>query len=115
TGRFQSFQRILENLGTGARPRPGETPLAFLPDALAMAKSLGGGLPMGAFWVRDKYADLLEAGTHGTTFGGTPLICAVALRVMEVIERARLGENARQPGNFLRGELQRLVGSYPKV
>ena len=45
-----------------------------------MAKSLGGGFPIGAFWVREKYADLLSPGTHATTFGGTPLGCAVALK-----------------------------------
>ena len=47
TGRFQSFQRILEGVPGGE---------AFLPDGISMAKSLGGGFPMGAFWVRDKYA-----------------------------------------------------------
>jgi acetylornithine aminotransferase/acetylornithine/N-succinyldiaminopimelate aminotransferase len=104
TGRFQSFQRILE-----------EAAPAFLPDGIAMAKSLGGGFPIGAFWVRDKYADLLGAGTHGTTFGGTPLACAVALKIFEVIERDRLADNARHTGEFLKSELQRMVGQYPSV
>ena len=54
TGRFQSFQRILEGVPGG------ET---FLPDGISMAKSLGGGFPIGAFWVRAPYADLLGAGT----------------------------------------------------
>src|SRR4029434_9694093 len=56
TGRFQSFQRILEGITGGE---------SFVPDGVAMAKSLGGGFPIGAFWVRDKHADLLGAGTHG--------------------------------------------------
>jgi predicted acetylornithine/succinylornithine family transaminase len=106
SGRFQSFQRILENEPNGG---------GFLPDAIAMAKSLGGGFPMGAFWVRDSYADLLGAGTHGTTFGGTPLACAVALRIFEVIEREGLADNARNTGEFLRASLQRLVEAYPTV
>jgi acetylornithine/N-succinyldiaminopimelate aminotransferase len=105
TGRFQSFQRILE--GTDAP--------AFAPDGVAMAKSLGGGFPIGAFWVRDKFADLLGAGTHGTTFGGTPLGCAVALKVLEVIERDRLAENARATGEFLKASLQGLVEAHPRV
>src|SRR5262249_40897032 len=50
TGRFQSFQRILED---HAAPSTGGLPRSFLPDGLAMAKSLAGGLPMGAFWVRE--------------------------------------------------------------
>ena len=87
TGRFQSFQRILENVPGGEK---------FLPDGLSMAKSLGGGFPIGAFWVRAPYADLLGPGTHASTFGGTPLACAVALKVLEVIERERLDEHARQ-------------------
>jgi len=63
TGRFQSFQRILEGAADGEK---------FLPDGISMAKSLGGGFPIGAFWVRAPYADLLGAGTHGTTYGGSP-------------------------------------------
>jgi acetylornithine/N-succinyldiaminopimelate aminotransferase len=60
TGRFQSFQRILED---SSAPEAAK----FLPDGIAMAKSLGGGFPIGAFWARAPYADLLSAGTHGST------------------------------------------------
>ncbi len=106
TGRFQSFQRILEGV-------PGcET---FVPDGISMAKSLGGGFPMGAFWVRAPYADVLGAGTHGTTYGGSPLACAVALKVLEVIEREKLADHARQVGQFLKTGLQDLAGKYPTV
>src|SRR6266581_3981146 len=94
TGRFQSFQRILEGPADGA---DGRAP-AFLPDGFSMAKSLGGGFPIGAFWVRAPYADLLGPGTHATTFGGTPLACAVALKVLEVIQREKLADNARHTG-----------------
>ena len=103
TGRFQSFQRILENAET------------FLPDGISMAKSLGGGFPMGAFWVRAPYADLLGPGTHATTFGGTPLACAVALKVLEVVEREKLADNARATGEFLKTSLQALARKYPGV
>ena len=106
TGRFQSFQRILEGVA-GAEE--------FRPDGVSMAKSLGGGFPMGAFWVRDTHADLLGPGTHGTTFGGTPLGCAVALKVIEVIERDSLAENARVLGDWIKQSLQRMVQTYPTV
>jgi acetylornithine aminotransferase/acetylornithine/N-succinyldiaminopimelate aminotransferase len=106
TGKFQSFQRILENIPGGEK---------FLPDGLSMAKSLGGGFPIGAFWVRAPFADLLGPGTHATTFGGTPLACAVALKIFEVIERERLDENARKLGEWLKSELERLVKNYPGV
>ena len=82
---------------------------------IAMAKSLGGGIPMGAFWVHEKHADLLSAGTHGTTFGGTPLACAVALRIMEVIEREKLADNARELGAWMKGELQKLSYKFPHI
>jgi acetylornithine/N-succinyldiaminopimelate aminotransferase len=62
-----------------------------------------------------KLADLLGAGSHGSTFGGTPLGCAVALRIFDVIERDKLADNARNLGDWLKGELQRMVERYPSV
>jgi acetylornithine/N-succinyldiaminopimelate aminotransferase len=106
TGKFQSFQRILEGVPGGGK---------FLPDGLSMAKSLGGGFPIGAFWVRAPFADLLGPGTHATTFGGTPLACAVALKILSVIEQERLDENARKLGDGMKAELNRLVKTYPGV
>jgi acetylornithine/N-succinyldiaminopimelate aminotransferase len=108
TGRFQSFQRILEDSSATEAA-------AFLPDGIAMAKSLGGGFPIGAFWARAPYADLLGAGTHGSTFGGGPLACAVALKVLQVIQRDHLAANARAVGDFLQVELSRLAARYPSV
>jgi acetylornithine/N-succinyldiaminopimelate aminotransferase len=106
TGRFQSFQRILEGVPGG------ET---FLPDGISMAKSLGGGFPIGAFWVRAPYADLLGAGTHGSTYGGSPLACAVALKILEVIQREQLADNVRRVGDQLKTGLQQLAHEYPGV
>ena len=106
TGRFQCFQRILEGLPAAAQ---------FLPDGLAMAKSLGAGFPIGAFWVRAPYADLLSVGSHGSTYGGSPLACAVALKVLEVIQRDKLGDNARQVGDQLKSGFERLVQNFPTV
>ena len=106
TGKFQSFQRILEGV-------PGSD--KFLPDGLSMAKSLGGGFPIGAFWVRAPFADLLGPGTHATTFGGTPLACAVALKILEVIETEKLDQNARKLGDWMKNELESLAKKYPGV
>jgi len=108
TGRFQSFQRILEE-------NQGEAAAGFLPDGVAMAKSLGGGFPMGAFWVREALADLLDAGSHGSTFGGSPPACAVALKILEVIERDRLALNARETGGRLKEQLCRIAEKNPAV
>ncbi len=106
TGQFQAFQRILEGAPGGEK---------FLPDGLSMAKSLGGGFPIGAFWVRTPYQDLLGPGTHASTFGGTPLACAVALKIFDVVEREKLDENARQLGAWMQHELDRLAKEYPSV
>ena len=106
TGSFHGWQRVLEE-ATSAE--------AFSPDAISMAKSLGGGFPIGAFWVRDKYAEVLSAGTHATTFGGNPLGCAVALKVLEVIERDQLAASAREIGQFIVDELRRLIRKFPRV
>jgi acetylornithine/N-succinyldiaminopimelate aminotransferase len=117
TGKFQSFQRILEvgQASSLSEKHRQDACATFLPDGLSMAKSLGGGFPIGAFWVRAPYADLLGPGTHATTFGGTPLACAVALKIFEVIERERLDENARKLGEWLKKELERLAKNYPNV
>jgi len=103
TGRFHSWQTIVDAAST------------FLPDGISIAKGLGGGFPIGAFWVREKFAALLSAGTHASTFGGTPLACAVALRILDVIERGDLGANARSIGKFLLDRLQDLQRKYPNV
>jgi len=106
TGRFQSHQRILENVPGGEK---------FLPDGISMAKSLGGGFPMGAFWVRQPYADLLGAGSHGTTFGGSPLACAVALKILSVIQQEKLADNARETGAYIKAALEEMARQHPRV
>jgi len=106
TGKYQSFQRILENTPGGEK---------FLPDGLSMAKSLGGGFPIGAFWLRAPYADLLGPGMHATTFGGTPLACAVALKIFEVIEQEKLDAQARKLGDWTLNELNKLAEKYPGI
>jgi len=103
TGKFQSWQRILENKNTD-----------LLPDGVSMAKALGGGFPIGAFWLQEKHAEVLSAGTHASTFGGTPLACAVALKIFDVIERENLTQNARNLGEFILRRLQELQKRYPE-
>jgi acetylornithine/N-succinyldiaminopimelate aminotransferase len=106
TGRFQSYQRILEGVNGSEN---------FLPDGVSMAKSLGAGFPMGAFWVRAPYADLLGSGTHGTTYGGSPLACTVALKVLDVIEKEKLADNGRRVGTLLKEGLLALQRKYPAI
>jgi acetylornithine/succinyldiaminopimelate/putrescine aminotransferase len=58
---------------------------------------------------------LLGAGTHGTTYGGSPLACAVGLRILDVIQREKLADNARQVGGYLKTGFQRMAQRYPGV
>lgn len=102
TGSFQSFQAIL-----------GDQIGGFMPDAVSMAKALGGGFPMSAVWISEKHADVLGPGTHGSTFGGNPLACAVANKILEVIDRDDLAANAKAIGQFFLDKLVRLQEKYP--
>lgn len=83
------------------------------PDAIGMAKGLGGGVPIGAIWVSDLYAQLFQPGTHGTTFGGTPLIAAASLAVLETIEEEKLLENVVTNSEYVIERLHRLKGEFP--
>ena len=105
TGRWQSYQRILEGV-TGGED--------FAPDAVAMAKSIGAGFPIGAVWIREPYQNVFGPGSHGTTYGGSPLACSVALTVLDVIEREKLADNIRARGEELKQALQPLVGKSIK-
>jgi acetylornithine aminotransferase/acetylornithine/N-succinyldiaminopimelate aminotransferase len=102
TGRWQSYERILEGVAGGED---------FRPDAIAMAKSLGAGFPMGAVWIREPYQNVFTPGSHGTTYGGAPLACSVALTVLDVAEREKLMENVRARGEQLIAGLRKLVGT----
>ena len=83
------------------------------PDAIGMAKGLGGGVPIGGVWVSDQYVELFKPGSHGTTFGGTPLISAAALSVIETIEDDGLLENVIDNGAYVMQRLAELKSKYP--
>jgi acetylornithine/LysW-gamma-L-lysine aminotransferase len=75
------------------------------PDLVCLAKSIAGGLPMGAVLIGEK-AGKLAAQTHGSTFGGNPLACAAALAAIDVIESQNLAERAAQLGAWFLEELR---------
>jgi acetylornithine/N-succinyldiaminopimelate aminotransferase len=77
------------------------------PDVMTLAKALGGGIPIGACLASPR-ADVFEPGDHGSTFGGNPLACTVALSVLAVIERDGLVGHAAEMGELLNGVLQGL-------
>ena len=77
-----------------------------VPDVITLAKGLGGGVPIGACLARGQAAQLFQPGKHGSTFGGTPLACAAALAVIDILESEGLIENAAKTGEYLVGRLR---------
>jgi ornithine carbamoyltransferase len=75
------------------------------PDVISLAKGLGSGVPIGACLARGAAAEVLEAGDHGSTLGGNPLACAVALAVLDTIEHQHLLEHVERVGGYLRAAL----------
>lgn len=80
-----------------------------------MAKTLGNGFPIGAYLTRGKANGLFTAGKHGSTFAGNPLGCAVALTVLETLEKQSLVAHAQQIGTQLMQTLQEKLGHHPRV
>ncbi len=86
-----------------------------IPDIVTLAKGLAGGVPIGAFIVRDEVAAAFHAGDHGTTFGGNPLACAAANAVLTTIDRDQLLDNCREVGAYLKEKLEGFQHKYPSL
>ena len=84
-------------------------------DVVTFAKALGNGIPIGACLATGKAASILQAGNHGTTFGGNPFASSVALNVIHIIEREKLLENAIAMGNYFLESFQLYLKDHPKV
>ena len=85
------------------------------PDLFTLAKSIAGGIPMGALVSNAKCADVFTASAHASTFGGNPVASAAALAVISVIEEEKLLARATEIGSMLREALQVFVDKYEKV
>jgi acetylornithine/N-succinyldiaminopimelate aminotransferase len=76
------------------------------PDIVAIAKPIAAGLPLGAFVAREEFASAISPGQHGTTFGGGPLACRVALEYFTILEDEKLLDNVNKVGAYLQQELK---------
>ncbi|MBS1269373.1 MAG: Acetylornithine aminotransferase [Gammaproteobacteria bacterium] len=85
------------------------------PDVLTLAKALGNGIPIGACLAAGAAAGVLKPGTHGSTFGGNPFACRVALSVIDILERTSALDNARRQGARILEELDRRLGDHPGI
>jgi acetylornithine aminotransferase len=109
---------ILDEIQTGAGrtgdwfafQHEGALPPGMVPDAIALAKGIGGGFPIGALVTFGAASELFGPGHHGSTFGGNPLAASAANAVLGEIERAALVGNARTRGAELRARIE-LIGS----
>ena len=82
------------------------------PDIMTLAKALGNGFPIGAMLAREAVASSFGAGTHATTFGGTPIVTAAALEVVTFMEREGIVEKCRTTGRYFKTKLEELAGKY---
>jgi acetylornithine/N-succinyldiaminopimelate aminotransferase len=82
------------------------------PDMVAIAKPIAAGLPLGAFLAKEEFAGAISAGQHGTTFGGGPLACRVALEYFAIVEEENLLEQVRRVGGYLQQQLNELTKKY---
>jgi acetylornithine/N-succinyldiaminopimelate aminotransferase len=86
------------------------------PDIMAIAKGLGGGVPIGAMLATEKVASAFQPATHGSTFGGNPLVCAAAVAAFEVlIEDGFILDQCRRMGKYLKKRLEELKKEFPSI
>ncbi|MBD3246755.1 MAG: acetylornithine/succinylornithine family transaminase [Candidatus Omnitrophica bacterium] len=85
------------------------------PDLMTLSKGLGAGLPISALLVKDTIADLMQPGTHASTFGGSPLVTRAAREALRIIKDENLRERAQTMGDFLCGALHKLQKDSPRI
>jgi acetylornithine/N-succinyldiaminopimelate aminotransferase len=85
------------------------------PDITTLAKPLAGGLPLGAMLCTDEVASAMQPGLHGTTFGGGPLACAVAIAVIDTLKSENMLAHIQDVGGYFRGQLARLAAQHSAI
>ena len=85
------------------------------PDVVLVAKPLAAGLPLAAILAREEVAQAFSPGMHGTTFGGGPLQCRLALKFLEILERPGFLEHVREAGGYFRSQLESLRKELPVI
>jgi acetylornithine/N-succinyldiaminopimelate aminotransferase len=86
-----------------------------LPDITTLAKPLAGGLPLGAMLCTEAVSTAMHPGMHGTTFGGGPLACAVAIAVIDAMDQSHLLDHVAEVGAYFKHQLETLAASHPSV
>ncbi len=86
-----------------------------VPDAMTLGKGLGGGLPIGALLINEKYSRVLQPGDHGSTFGANPVACAAGVEVLKILNSEKFKNDLRNSSEFLKDGLLDLKKKYPAV
>ena len=84
----------------------------IMPDVVSMAKGLGGGVPVGAVMAAKTCCDVLTPGTHATTFGGTPMVCAAANAVLDTVADPAFLAEVREKGEYLKNKIMALGSAH---
>lgn len=85
------------------------------PDVMMVAKGIGGGFPLGAVLATENAASGMIAGTHGSTYGGNPLGCAIGAKMIEIVTAPGFMEEVSRKAGFLRQRLEGLVAAHPDI
>ncbi|MDO5614404.1 MAG: aspartate aminotransferase family protein [Paracoccus sp. (in: a-proteobacteria)] len=114
TGALMVLDEVQSGMGRTGRLFAHEW-AGITPDIMMVAKGIGGGFPLGAVLATDKAAAGMVAGTHGSTYGGSPLACAVGARVMEIITDPAFLDQVNRKAGLFRQKLEGLVATHPDV
>ena len=87
----------------------------FKPDIVTLAKSIGGGLPLGAILVNEKLEEVLKIGDHGSTFGGNPVACAAGEFVLDKVVNTNLLDEVKEKSKYILDELEKIKKDFPTL
>ena len=114
TGALLICDEIQSGLGRTGRPFAYQK-YDLKPDIVLVAKALAAGLPLGAILARDEVAQVFQPGSHGSTFGGGPLQCRLAVKFLEILEGQGFLEHVREMSDYFRSRLEELKKEIPVV
>ena len=114
TGTLLVFDEIQTGMGRTGKMFAHEH-FDIVPDVMTLAKALGNGLPIGAMLAGEQVASAFSPGAHATTFGGTPIVTAVALEVVKTMEREDIPAQCEMVGSYFKKELQSLQEKHPFI
>lgn len=87
----------------------------IMPDIVCLAKGIGAGVPVGAFVANKKFADAMQPGDHGSTYGGNPFVCAAVKTVFDIIEKENMMEHVQEISQYLIQQLDQIVEEFDIV